>query len=32
MNRILEAKKLLQEADVVIIGAGAGLSAAAFGI
>ncbi|MGX7081377.1 Uncharacterised protein [Gemella morbillorum] len=29
MNRILEAKKLLQEADVVIIGAGAGLSAAA---
>lgn len=29
MGRILEAKKLLQEADVVIIGAGAGLSAAA---
>lgn len=29
MNKILEAKKLIEEADVVVIGAGAGLSAAA---
>ena len=29
MDKILQAKKLIEEADAIVIGAGAGLSAAA---